>query len=227
MGYQSIDEYFESIFTYDNNTALQPELLEPARLPDSTTLIEREITNGLLEWPTSELNGLILTLDPAEDNSNNQSSQYWIFSSSPPVISILLAIYYIAELQKFYQALLVTHPPNPDSQVPKLVVFKLVRHAEKIQKCLVWLVFYSQINSVTNLLLRYRTTQQTRQSTLTHYFRPTIQAFPVHGPFTQSQTRSPYRRCRPGLNQPPSFNKHQSYYDSTSHLARATSSYGN
>ena len=73
-GYQNVDEYFESFFTDDNHPALQPELSEPTQLPDSTTLIQREITNGLLEWPTSELNGLILTLGSAEDDSDNQSS---------------------------------------------------------------------------------------------------------------------------------------------------------
>ena len=201
-GYQNVDEHFECFFTDDNHPALQPELFEPTQPPESTTLIEREITNGLLERPTSELNGLILTLGPAEDDSDNQSTQQQIFSPSPPpVISISLAIKYTAELQRFYQALPVTHLPNPDSKVPKLVVSKLVRQAEKIQKCLVRSVFCSQITSVTDLLLRYQTSQQTRQATLTQYFRPTIPASPVRRLFTRSQTRSPYRR-RPGLNQP-------------------------
>ena len=138
----------------------------------------------------------------------------------------MLAINYIAELQRFYQALPVTHLLNPDFKVAKLVVSKLIHQVEKIQKCLVLLVFYSQINSVTNLLLRYQTSQQIRQATLTQYFRPTIRASPVRGPFTRSQTRSPYRR-RPSLNQPPRFNEYQFYYYSTFHLERATSSHQN
>jgi len=104
--YQNYNKYFESFFTDDNHPTLQSELSEPTQLPDSTTLIERGIINGLLERPTSEVNGIVLTLGPAEDDSHNQSSQQQISSPSPPlVISISLAIKYIAELQQFYQAL--------------------------------------------------------------------------------------------------------------------------
>jgi len=73
--YQNYNEYFESFFTDNNHPTLRSESSEPTQLPDSTTLIEREITNGLLERPTSEMNGMVLTLGLAEDDSDNQSSQ--------------------------------------------------------------------------------------------------------------------------------------------------------
>ena len=97
--YQNFDVYFESFSSDDNQPALQTKLSESTQLPESTTLIEREITNRLLEQPTSQLNGKVLTLGPAGGDSGNQSSQQWVSCSSPPpIISILLAIKYIAEL---------------------------------------------------------------------------------------------------------------------------------
>jgi len=138
--YQNFDEYFEGFFTDDNHPPLQSTL--PTPLPDSSTLIENEITNGLLERPSSELNGTLLTLSSIEEDSDHQPSrQQSSTTSPPPVISTPLAIKYIIELQRYYQALPVTHLPNPDSKAPKLVVSKLVRQAEKIQKCLARLVF--------------------------------------------------------------------------------------
>lgn len=83
---QNFNDYFECIFTDNNHPWLQIELSESTELFDSTTLIEREITNGLLEHSTSELNGTVLTLGPAEDDSDYQSSQQWISYASPPLI---------------------------------------------------------------------------------------------------------------------------------------------
>ena len=71
-------------------------------------------------------------------------------SPPPPVITTATAIQYITELHRFYQSLPVTHLPNPDPKIPKLVVSKLIGQAKKIKKCLIKCDSYSFNLSVTN-----------------------------------------------------------------------------
>ncbi|RPA96391.1 hypothetical protein L873DRAFT_1811580 [Choiromyces venosus 120613-1] len=118
---------------------------------------------------------MALPLGSIEDDSDNPTSQQQTSTPSPPpFIGTPLAIKYITELQRYYQALPVTHLYNLDFKAPKLMVSKLVYLAEKIQK--------------------YQASQQMRQATLTQYFHSTIRGPTVRGPITRSQTISPYRR---------------------------------
>ncbi|RPA97578.1 DDE-domain-containing protein [Choiromyces venosus 120613-1] len=158
--YQNFDEYFEDFFTETNHTesaigelATESSLL--IQLPDSATIIDQEIRNGLLKRPTVELNGSFLSLETI-DNSEDDTSKHQTSTPPPsPVVSTATTIQHITELHRFYQSLPVTHLPNPDPKIAGLVVSKLVSQAEKNKEVPYQVRFPQSFNySVTNLIFR-------------------------------------------------------------------------